>query len=272
MRPIIEEGGRLLQQEDLVGVVQRFYLLVDTISAIWASHICLWPLTPGSPPTILLLLHTSRPISNLHSSISTFLQNAPVAHLVSHVCMLPPRWAKDNPRCRQRRPRGNPGSNWIRQKKGSTGADMEPDHPITTSCTPEPFGMFHPKLVRLIFPFIFDHRRATSIWAFLCSVRIRKNFGMVIGWRLYKTRWRRLLPPNPLPCTSLSHSLPPKITLLCLAQTFPQCLAYPNPPSSLPLKSLLPHLYPFSSQFLLFSLLSPALRPTHVPLISIPGT
>ena len=31
MRPIIEEGGR---QEDLVGVVQRFYLLVDTISAI----------------------------------------------------------------------------------------------------------------------------------------------------------------------------------------------------------------------------------------------
>ena len=117
MRPIIEEGGRLLQQEDLVGVVQRFYLLVDTISAIWASHICLWPLTPGSPPTILLLLHTSRPISNLHSSISTFLQNAPVAHLVSHVCMLPPRWAKDNPRCRQRRPRGNPGSNWIRQKK-----------------------------------------------------------------------------------------------------------------------------------------------------------
>ena len=92
----------------------------------------------------------------------------------------------------------------------------EPDHPIrlwvTTRCTAEgeTCGIFQLKSIRLGFALpcllLFWRSRYMSgerhpnisfhFKSFVPSVRIREDFGLVIGRRLYKTRWRQLL----LPC------------------------------------------------------------------------
>ena len=98
-----------------------------------------------------------------------------------------------------------------------------PDHPIrlwvTTRCTAEgeTFGKFQLKSIRLSFTVIFPvcsflfapfwSSICLSLKSFLSSVRIRKEFGLVIGGRLYKTRWRLLPAHYPALNTSLSHSL-----------------------------------------------------------------
>ena len=104
----------------------------------------------------------------------------------------PPSVGKDNPWCRltrRRRSRGNPGTNWIRQIRGPDQICRFIHWAFRKSTRCRAVGHIQLKSLRLDIAALKEGTVGGSKQSML-SMRVRENFGLVIGRRLYKTRWR----------------------------------------------------------------------------------
>ena len=135
----------------------------------------------------------------------------------------PPSVGKDNPWCRltrRRRSRGNPGTNWIRQIRGPDQICRFIHWAFRKSTRCRAVGLVQLKSIRLDLAALKEGTVGGSKQSML-SKRVRENFGLVIGRRLYKTRWRRLLTLTSLSPTVLRQNYAAEAFLL-------SCHAFPT--------------------------------------------
>ena len=135
----------------------------------------------------------------------------------------PPSVGKDNPWCRltrRRRSRGNPGTNWIRQIRGPDQICRFIHWAFRKSTRCRAVGHVQLKSIRLDLAALKEGTVGGSKQSML-SKRVRENFGLVIGRRLYKTRWRRLLTWTSLSLTVLRQNYAAQAFLL-------SCHAFPT--------------------------------------------